>query len=164
MWCTPSKQGTSDILGKMNFWYNCKEHTNKSSSNSSYFLKYNHFCISVLSGSVIWRHQPLNFPIPNVRIWQAAENAEFFVGKCLKINQKSHGGERKHIKVHKKKNRQMSYFSPLCQLQLPISQNRHVRLVPWFVEVHHIHNIQTSPSSNFPPLLLFCINVLLLYE
>ena len=27
MWCTPTKQGTSDILDKMSFWYGCKEHT-----------------------------------------------------------------------------------------------------------------------------------------
>ena len=28
MWCTPQKRETSDILGKMSFWYhcNCKEH------------------------------------------------------------------------------------------------------------------------------------------
>ena len=31
----------------------------------------------------------------------------------------------------------MSYFSPLWQLQLSTSQNRPVRLVPYFVEVHH---------------------------
>ena len=31
----------------------------------------------------------------------------------------------------------MSYFSPLCQLQLSIPQNRHVLLVPCFVRVHH---------------------------
>ena len=27
MWCTPTKQGTSDILGKISFWYHCKGHT-----------------------------------------------------------------------------------------------------------------------------------------
>ena len=27
MWATPTKQGTNDILGKMSFWYHCKEHT-----------------------------------------------------------------------------------------------------------------------------------------
>ena len=31
----------------------------------------------------------------------------------------------------------MSNFSPLCQLQLSISQNRPVLLVPHFVGVHH---------------------------
>ena len=49
---------------------------------------------------------------------------DFFVGKCLKISQKLHGGDRKHIKVCKKKqksqNQQMSYFSPLCEIQLSI--------------------------------------------
>ena len=34
--------------------------------------------------------------------------------------------------------RQMSNFSPQCQLQLPVSQNRSVRLVPCFVGVYHI--------------------------
>ena len=32
----------------------------------------------------------------------------------------------------------MNHFSPLYQLQLPISQNRPVQLVPCFVGVHHI--------------------------
>ena len=27
MWCTPTKQGTSDILCKIIFWYHCMEHT-----------------------------------------------------------------------------------------------------------------------------------------
>ena len=27
MWCTTTKQGTSDILRKMSFWCHCKEHT-----------------------------------------------------------------------------------------------------------------------------------------
>ena len=47
---------------------------------------------------------------------------------------------RKHIKVCKKtrsQNRQMSYFSPLCQIQSSISQNRPVRLVACFVGVHN---------------------------
>ena len=43
MWATPTKQETSDILGKMSFWYHCKEHTfcfdlePKSSSYSHFF-------------------------------------------------------------------------------------------------------------------------------
>ena len=51
MWCTPTKQETSDILGKMSFWYHCKEHTcsfhliPKSNSYSSYFLRYAKSCI-----------------------------------------------------------------------------------------------------------------------
>ena len=52
--------------------------------------------------------------------------------KCLKISQNVHGGDRKHIEVYKKQklqNQQVSYFSPLCQLQLYISQNRLVLLV-----------------------------------
>ena len=32
----------------------------------------------------------------------------------------------------------MSNFTLLCKLQLPISQTRPVRLVPWFAGVHHI--------------------------
>ena len=74
----------------------------------------------------------------------AAENVEFFVGKCLKISQKLRGGDRKHIKVHvhvknqKSQNRQMDYFSTLSQLQLSVSQNWPVWLVPCFVEMHHM--------------------------
>ena len=39
----------------------------------------------------------------------------------------------------KSPNRQMSYFSPLCKLQLSISHNRHMQLIPRFVGVHHIY-------------------------
>ena len=35
-------------------------------------------------------------------MWQAAENAKFFVGKSLKMSQKLHGGDRRDIKVRKK--------------------------------------------------------------
>ena len=50
MWCT---RGTSDILGKMSFWYHCKDIFSfnlipKSSSYSSYFLRYNHLCLRPL--------------------------------------------------------------------------------------------------------------------
>ena len=50
MWCTPVKQGTSDILGKTSFWCHCMEHTFSfnltpiSSSYSSYFLRHDHLC------------------------------------------------------------------------------------------------------------------------
>ena len=63
-----------------------------------------------------------------------------FCGKCLKMIQKLHALDRKHIKACKKQkcqNQQMSHFSPLYQLQLPVSRNRPVRLVPCFVGVHH---------------------------
>ena len=48
---TPTKQGTSDILDEMSFWYHCKEHSYnfnlipKTSSYSSYFLKHYHLCL-----------------------------------------------------------------------------------------------------------------------
>ena len=51
MWCTPTKQGTSDILGKMSFWYHCEVYSfsfnliQKSSSYSSYFSSYDHLCL-----------------------------------------------------------------------------------------------------------------------
>ena len=46
----PTKQGTSEILGKMSFWYHCKEHTHSfnlipKSSSYSYFLIYDHLYI-----------------------------------------------------------------------------------------------------------------------
>ena len=60
-------------------------------------------------------------------------------------------GIRKHIKYvqkKKKKEKEKLHISTLtdeliftlCQLQLPISQNRPVQLVPFFVGVHHILN------------------------
>ena len=55
----------------------------------------------------------------------------------MKISQKLHGGDRKqtrYVKKPKSQNRQTSYFSPLCQLHLSISQNRPVRLVPYLLQ------------------------------
>ena len=69
------------------------------------------------------------------------KNVEFFVVKCLKISQELHGGDKnmlRYVKTQKSQNRQVCNFSTLCQLQLSISQNRPVRLVPCFVGVHHI--------------------------
>ena len=45
----------------------------------------------------------------------------------------------------------MSYFSSLCQLQLSISQNRHVWLVPCFVGVHHIFMFKILPPPQMSP-------------
>ena len=93
------------------------------------------------SGSTILRNQPL-FPIPIVLDLTGCRKCQNFGGKHLKISQKLHGGDRKHM-VCKKipkilKFWQMSYFSLICQLQLSIPQNRLVWLVPCFVGVHHI--------------------------
>ena len=58
---TPGKQGTSDILGKMSFWYHCKKHTfsfnliPKWSLYSSYFLRYDNLCLRPQSVSLeVW--------------------------------------------------------------------------------------------------------------
>ena len=79
---TPTKQGTSDILGIMSFWYHCKEHTfnfiPKSSPYSSYFLRYNH-----LSGSVILRNLPLKFPIPRLFNLTGCRKYRIFCGKMF---------------------------------------------------------------------------------
>ena len=50
------------------------------------------------SGSVILRNRPSKFPIPVVLNWRGCRNAESF--KCLKVNPKLHGGDRRHGKVH----------------------------------------------------------------
>ena len=64
----------------------------------------------------------------------------FLGGGCLKINQKIYGAMEdilRYIKKQESQNWQTSHFPPLCYLQLPISQNRPVWLVPCFVVVHH---------------------------
>ena len=51
MWGTPTEQGACDFLSKMSLWYHCKKHPfsfnliPKSSSYSSYFLRYDHLCV-----------------------------------------------------------------------------------------------------------------------
>ena len=69
------------------------------------------------------------------------KNTEFFVRKCLKISQKLQEGDRRLMKICRKLSEKLTdeSFSPLCQLQLPISQNKPVRLVPCFVGAHHIY-------------------------
>ena len=49
--CEPTKQGRSDSLGKISFWYHCKQHTcslsliPKSSLYPCHILRYDHLCI-----------------------------------------------------------------------------------------------------------------------
>ena len=162
MWCTPTKQGTGDILGNMSFCVIIR-------STLSAFQYEHHFGIKlkfdtkmkfILLLFEIWTFVydfkqflwKCDFEILTFRISYSYsfgfdrlhKNAEFFCGKVfeiMKISQKLQGGDRRHIKVRKKtkmSNWQMSYFSPLCQLQSSISQNRPVWLVPCFVGVHHI--------------------------
>ena len=80
---------------------------------------------SGFSGSVILRSWPLKFPITCIGFVRK-QKTEDFVGICLKINQKLHGDNRKHIRVWKKKiqNQHMSYFFTPCILQLFTSQHR----------------------------------------
>ena len=85
----------------------------------------------------------------------------------------------RYEKEQKSQNRQMTYFSPLCQLHLSISQKRAVQLVPCYVGVHHIiflGPVRTWTSYNstsstpkwcmlFTALLLFrCLILKLLYS
>ena len=65
----------------------------------------------------------------------------FFVGKCLQISQKLYGGDRVCKKKKKNSKSMDEMFSLLCHLQLSMFQDRPVRLVPCFVEVHHIFHI-----------------------
>ena len=143
---------------------------------------YDHLCIRLLAvslGSVIVRNRHLKFLIPIVWIWQAAENTDFFfffffffffVGKWLKMIQKVHGGDIKHAYMSKNKNRQNGrwvIFCPcICQLQLPISQNRPLRLVPFCWSASHLWLLwkklkkkktkRTNILCHHPTTALFC--------
>ena len=121
-------------------------------SYSYRFLRYDHLCIRPWAVSLeVWFLEFASSYSYKCWIWQAAENDNFFflflVVKCLKISQKLHGSDRKHIKVCKKKKKKKpskltdESFSLLCQLQLFISQNRHVQLVPCFIWMHHIFEV-----------------------
>ena len=65
-----NREQLSDTLGKMSFWYHCKEHMfsfnlKSKPSSYSYFLRYDNFCmcktINSFSGSVILRKGLLSF-------------------------------------------------------------------------------------------------------
>ena len=73
------------------------------------------------------RQKMQNFLWENV--WKSVRNYMDVIEDILKYIQKT---------KTKSQNRQRSYFSPLCQLQLSIYQNRPVQLVPCFVGMHHI--------------------------
>ena len=144
---TRTKQGASDILDKMNFWYlhHYKE---------PFFFFFFFFSEKTVSG-FLWKcnfaksamqevSHSCNFGFDRL---QKIHFFFFFVsgGKMFKkISQKLYGGDRRNMvrilknKQTKKKlqNRQMRHFSPICQLQLPISQNEPVQLVPCFVGEH----------------------------
>ena len=75
--------------------------------------------VSGSSGSVILTYWPLKFPIPIFLDMTGCRKCCFFFffggGECLKLSQKLHGGDKKHIKMYKKQkteNHQMNYFSP----------------------------------------------------
>ena len=96
---TFTKQGTSDILGKTSVWYHTFNFNLISKINFIFLLLFEiwifiYKTFSSSSGSVILRNRPLRFPFLWFWIWQAAENAEFFVG--LKISLKLHGGKIRH--------------------------------------------------------------------
>ena len=81
----------------------------------------------------------MKFSIPIVFGFdRAAENEEFLwenVGNSVKNYIALIEDVLLYVKKQNFLNRQMNHFSPLCQLQLPISQNRPVAC---FVGVHHI--------------------------
>ena len=61
----------------------------------------------------------------------------------------------RYVKLPKNSKSTDESFSPLCQLQMSISQNRPVQLVPCFVGVHHICSlyIDYGTIKNFLNLL-----------
>ena len=119
MWGTPIKQGTSNILGKMSFWYHCKEHTYsfnlipKSSSQSSLLFEIWPFMcetFSIFSGSVISRNRPLKLPnrLRKIQIflWENVGKSfrNYFVTEDLLL---------RYVKNQKSQNQQMSHFHPV---------------------------------------------------
>ena len=84
------KQGTNDILGKMSFWYHCQEHTFSfnlipKSGSYSYFLKYDHLCMSPKAISLkelILRNWPLKFLIIVLDL-TGYRNCRIFCGKMF---------------------------------------------------------------------------------
>ena len=115
MWCTPQKQGTSDILGKMRFWCHCKGHTFSFDNKIKFILLLFEIWPFVyktghcFSGSVILRNWPLNFLILIVLDMTDCRKCGFFVGKLLKNCQKLHGSNRKYIMVHKKEKKSQNW-------------------------------------------------------
>ena len=107
------------------------------------FLRYDHLCIRQFRCN--FEKSAFKVPFPVVLDLSGTRKYFFFF---LKISQKLHGGGLSNI-GKKNQNRQMSYFSPLCQLQLSISKNRPVRLVPCFVGVHHICFIEICDGIRY---------------
>ena len=150
MWCTPTKQGTSDILGEMRFWYHCTEHMFSfnlitKSSSYTYFLNYDHLFVRLYKRFLwmwFWEISLLKFPIPIDLDMTGCRKCRILWGNVWKSVRKLYGGGRKHIKACEKKKKISKstdelFFTP-CQLLLFISQNKLVRLVPSFVGVHHM--------------------------
>ena len=72
---------------------------------------------SSFSGSVILRNWPLKFPIPIILDNDRLQKMQNIF--CGKISKKLHGGNRKHIKVLKKKiskSTDGSFFTPMQTL------------------------------------------------
>ena len=83
--------------------------------------------VSIYSGSLILGKQLLKFPILIVLDLTAAENAEFFVGKYLRISQKSHGGGENMLRYVKKSTlTEKLFFTPIPTSIVHISQNKPV--------------------------------------
>ena len=94
MWGTPTKQETSDILGKISFWYHCKEHVFgfhliQKSSSYSYFLRYDHLCIRLWCFFFFffevwfWENRPLKYPIPIVLDMTGCKQCKIFCRKMF---------------------------------------------------------------------------------
>ena len=89
----------------------------------------------------------------------------FFVENCLKIRNYMEVIENilRYVKKQKSQNQQMSYFSPLCQLHLSISQNRPVQLVACLLECMSFHQHLLS-SFMWPQPKMVVIQLNLLYH
>ena len=83
-----------------------------------------------------FENQSLKFPIPTVLDLTGCSKCRIFFRENVWKSVKNYiGCDRRLIKVKRKsQNRQMIYFSPLCQILLLISQNRPVQLVLFLLE------------------------------
>ena len=142
MWGTPTKQGTSDILDEMSSWYHCNEHTFSFNLIPNLLLFEIQFVYKTKSGyseSVILRNRPLKLPHPLVLDLTGCRKYRiFFVGKCLEISQKLHGGERKHISIDRKskisKSTDESFFHPYDNSNCPYLKIGWCDLLPVLLE------------------------------
>ena len=109
--CTPTKQGTSDILNKMSFWYHFKEHIFSFDTKIKFiFLQLFEIwplvnkTVSGFSDSVILRNWHLQFSIPTALDMTSCRKCRIFCGKMFENRSKITLRWWKTLRYVKKKN------------------------------------------------------------